>query len=106
MLKWKPWADAQRGALEYLKRNSRLFEMLLMHFFARFSLLPFSPQVRAPHPARLTFFVCFLSPQVLSEQLIPFVAMDLSSERVQAGRAANLPVYFGDGGSEMVRYGI
>ena len=40
--------------------------------------------------------------QLLSERLIQFVALDVRSERVQAGRAMNLPVYFGDAGSAKV----
>ena len=44
--------------------------------------------------------------QLLSEQLIPFVALDLRSDRVQAGRAADLPVYFGDAGSPAVLHAV
>jgi hypothetical protein len=40
--------------------------------------------------------------QLLSERLIQFVALDVRSDRVQAGRAMNLPVYFGDAGSAKV----
>ena len=41
--------------------------------------------------------------QLLSERLIPFVALDVRGERVAAGQAANLPVYFGDAGSPQAR---
>ena len=41
--------------------------------------------------------------QLLSERLIPFVALDVRGERVAAGQAADLPVYFGDAGSPQVR---
>ncbi|MCO5572408.1 hypothetical protein L7F22_026162 [Adiantum nelumboides] len=40
--------------------------------------------------------------QLLSDRLIPFVALDVRSERVSAGRALDLPVYFGDAGSKEV----
>lgn len=44
--------------------------------------------------------------QLLSERLIPFVAVDVRVERVQAGRAADLPVYFGDAGSPAVLHQV
>lgn len=44
--------------------------------------------------------------QLLSERLIPFVALDVSSERVQAGRALDLPVYFGDAGSREILHKV
>jgi len=44
--------------------------------------------------------------QLLSERLIPFVALDTSTERVQAGKAQDLPVYFGDAGSPGVLHSI
>ncbi|KAK3251530.1 K(+) efflux antiporter, partial [Cymbomonas tetramitiformis] len=44
--------------------------------------------------------------QMLSERLINFVALDVSSERVQAGRAMKLPVYFGDAGSAAVLHAV
>jgi len=40
--------------------------------------------------------------QLLSEKLIPFVALDVSNERVAAGKGQDLPVYFGDAGSPAV----
>ncbi|KAG1672722.1 hypothetical protein FOA52_005200 [Chlamydomonas sp. UWO 241] len=40
--------------------------------------------------------------QVLSDNMIPFVALDASYERVAQGKAHNLPVYFGDAGSPAV----
>eukprot|EP01024_Parvocaulis_polyphysoides_P025319 TRINITY_DN23122_c0_g1_i2.p1 TRINITY_DN23122_c0_g1~~TRINITY_DN23122_c0_g1_i2.p1 ORF type:complete len:486 (+),score=103.35 TRINITY_DN23122_c0_g1_i2:36-1493(+) len=40
--------------------------------------------------------------QLLSERLIQFVALDVRSDRVAAGKKADLPVYFGDAGSEQV----
>ncbi|CAI0427130.1 unnamed protein product [Linum tenue] len=40
--------------------------------------------------------------QLLSERLIPFVALDVRSDRVTFGRALDLPVYFGDAGSREV----
>nr|XP_043618980.1 K(+) efflux antiporter 2, chloroplastic-like [Erigeron canadensis]XP_043618981.1 K(+) efflux antiporter 2, chloroplastic-like [Erigeron canadensis] len=44
--------------------------------------------------------------QLLSERLIPFVALDVSSDRVAVGRALDLPVYFGDAGSREVLHKI
>ncbi|KAK8612020.1 hypothetical protein V6N13_132053 [Hibiscus sabdariffa] len=44
--------------------------------------------------------------QLLSERLIPFVALDIRSDRVAMGRALDLPVYFGDCGSEEVLHNI
>lgn len=44
--------------------------------------------------------------QMLSEELIPFVALDVSSTRVQDGKANDLPVYFGDAGSPAVLHSI
>jgi hypothetical protein len=41
--------------------------------------------------------------QLLSERLIPFVVLDVRSERVSVGRALDLPVYFGDAGSREVQ---
>ncbi|XP_068484727.1 K(+) efflux antiporter 2, chloroplastic-like isoform X2 [Phaseolus vulgaris] len=40
--------------------------------------------------------------QLLSERLIPFVALDVRSDRVAVGRGLGLPVYFGDAGSREV----
>ena len=44
--------------------------------------------------------------QMLSEELIPFVALDTSAARVQDGKANDLPVYFGDAGSPAVLHSI
>ncbi|CAI7742561.1 unnamed protein product [Closterium sp. NIES-54] len=44
--------------------------------------------------------------QLLSERLIPFVALDVSSDRVSAGRSLDLPVYFGDAGSRDVLHKV
>ncbi|KAJ4824880.1 K(+) efflux antiporter 2, chloroplastic [Turnera subulata] len=44
--------------------------------------------------------------QLLSERLIPFVALDVNSDRVTAGRALDLPVYFGDAGSREVLHKV
>ncbi|KAM7261013.1 hypothetical protein ACFE04_026488 [Oxalis oulophora] len=44
--------------------------------------------------------------QLLSERLIPFVALDVRSDRVAIGRALDLPVYFGDAGSQEVLHKI
>lgn len=44
--------------------------------------------------------------QLLSERLIPFVALDVRSERVSVGRALDLPVYFGDAGSKEVLHKV
>ncbi|VVA89608.1 unnamed protein product [Arabis nemorensis] len=44
--------------------------------------------------------------QLLSERLIPFVALDVSSDRVTIGRSMDLPVYFGDAGSREVLHKI
>ncbi|CAJ1817786.1 unnamed protein product [Sphenostylis stenocarpa] len=44
--------------------------------------------------------------QLLSERLIPFVALDVRSDRVAVGRGLGLPVYFGDAGSREVLHKI
>ena len=44
--------------------------------------------------------------QLLSERLIPFVALDVRSERVSQGRALDLPVFFGDAGSPQVLHAV
>ncbi|CAI7840412.1 unnamed protein product [Closterium sp. NIES-53] len=44
--------------------------------------------------------------QLLSERLIPFVALDVRTERVSAGQALDLPVYFGDAGSRDVLHKV
>ncbi|KAK9862380.1 hypothetical protein WJX84_007986 [Apatococcus fuscideae] len=44
--------------------------------------------------------------QLLSERLIPFVALDVQAERVQAGQELDLPVYFGDAGSGAVLHSV
>ncbi|KAI4369894.1 hypothetical protein MLD38_018289 [Melastoma candidum] len=44
--------------------------------------------------------------QLLSERLIPFVALDIRSDRVAVGRALDLPVYFGDAGSREVLHKV
>ncbi|XP_042503738.1 K(+) efflux antiporter 2, chloroplastic-like [Macadamia integrifolia] len=44
--------------------------------------------------------------QLLSERLIPFVALDVRSDRVTVGRALDLPVYFGDAGSREVLHKV
>ncbi|KAG2452077.1 hypothetical protein HYH02_003113 [Chlamydomonas schloesseri] len=42
--------------------------------------------------------------QMLSEQLIPFVALDVSSARVAVGKKKDVPVFFGDAGSASVMH--
>ncbi|CAK9860697.1 unnamed protein product [Sphagnum jensenii] len=44
--------------------------------------------------------------QLLAERLIPFVVLDVRSERVSVGRALDLPVYFGDAGSREVLHKV
>ncbi|KAI5421664.1 variant 2 [Lathyrus oleraceus] len=44
--------------------------------------------------------------QLLSERLIPFVALDVRSDRVAIGRSLDLPVYFGDAGSREVLHKV
>ncbi|XP_030533561.1 K(+) efflux antiporter 2, chloroplastic [Rhodamnia argentea] len=44
--------------------------------------------------------------QLLSERLIPFVALDVRSDRVAIGRALDLPVFFGDAGSREVLHKV
>ncbi|KAK9806323.1 hypothetical protein WJX72_010305 [[Myrmecia] bisecta] len=44
--------------------------------------------------------------QLLSERLIPFVALDVNAGRVQAGKELDLPVYFGDAGSPAVLHSV
>ncbi|PRW61490.1 K(+) efflux antiporter chloroplastic-like [Chlorella sorokiniana] len=44
--------------------------------------------------------------KMLSERLIPFVALDVSASRVQEGKKADLPVYFGDAGSPAVLHAV
>ncbi|XP_024380474.1 K(+) efflux antiporter 2, chloroplastic isoform X2 [Physcomitrium patens] len=44
--------------------------------------------------------------QLLAERLIPFVALDVRSERVSMGRALDLPVFFGDAGSREILHKV
>ncbi|KAK5776057.1 hypothetical protein PVK06_044015 [Gossypium arboreum] len=44
--------------------------------------------------------------QLLSERLIPFVALDVRSDRVAMGRSLDIPVYFGDAGSREVLHKV
>ncbi|KAF5744359.1 K+ efflux antiporter 1 [Tripterygium wilfordii] len=44
--------------------------------------------------------------QLLSERLIPFVALDVKTDRVTMGRSLDLPVYFGDAGSREVLHKV
>jgi len=44
--------------------------------------------------------------QLLSERLIPFVALDVRSDRVAVGRYLDLPVFFGDAGSREVLHKV
>ncbi|CAL5382968.1 unnamed protein product [Camellia sinensis] len=44
--------------------------------------------------------------QLLSERLIPFVALDVRSDQVAVSRALDLPVYFGDAGSREVLHKV
>ncbi|XP_022770377.1 K(+) efflux antiporter 2, chloroplastic-like isoform X2 [Durio zibethinus] len=44
--------------------------------------------------------------QLLSERLIPFVALDVRSDRVAMGRTLDIPVYFGDAGSREVLHKV
>mmetsp|Transcript_13030 Transcript_13030/g.55063 ORF Transcript_13030/g.55063 Transcript_13030/m.55063 type:complete len:1143 (-) Transcript_13030:1075-4503(-) len=44
--------------------------------------------------------------ELLGEQLIPFVAVDVSAEDVQKGRDMDAPVYFGDAGSPAVLHAV
>ncbi|CAB4269934.1 unnamed protein product [Prunus armeniaca] len=44
--------------------------------------------------------------QLLSERLIPFVALDVRSDRVAVGRSLDVPVYFGDAGSREVLHKV
>jgi monovalent cation:proton antiporter-2 (CPA2) family protein len=44
--------------------------------------------------------------QLLAERLIPFVAVDVRVDRVAAGKALDLPVYFGDAGSPAVLHSL
>ena len=44
--------------------------------------------------------------QLLTEQHIPFVVLDMRSDRVQAGRDDDLPVFFGDAGSSQVLHSV
>ncbi|KAK1364441.1 K(+) efflux antiporter 2, chloroplastic-like [Heracleum sosnowskyi] len=44
--------------------------------------------------------------QLLSERLIPFVALDVRSDRVAIGRALDLPVFFGDAGSREILHKV
>lgn len=58
------------------------------------------PPARAPPPASSC------PSQMLSERLIPFVALDCSASRVQDGKRLDLPVYFGDAGSPAVLHAV
>lgn len=51
---------------------------------------------------RVGQMVCSL----MSERLIPFVALDVRSDRVAKGRDMEMPVYFGDSGSAAVLHSI
>ncbi|KAG0562230.1 hypothetical protein KC19_9G128300 [Ceratodon purpureus] len=44
--------------------------------------------------------------QLLSDRLIPHVALDVRSERVSMGRALDLPVFFGDAGSREILHKV
>jgi hypothetical protein len=44
--------------------------------------------------------------QIFAERLIPFVALDVQTDRVQAGRKLDLPVFFGDCGSAHVLHSV
>ncbi|XP_039048264.1 K(+) efflux antiporter 2, chloroplastic-like [Hibiscus syriacus] len=44
--------------------------------------------------------------QLLSELLIPFVALDVRSDMVAMGRALDLPIYFGDAASQEVLHKV
>ncbi|GMH32902.1 hypothetical protein BSKO_00736 [Bryopsis sp. KO-2023] len=44
--------------------------------------------------------------QLLSKRMIPFVALDVRVDKVQAGKAQDLPVYFGDAGSHAVMHSV
>ena len=44
--------------------------------------------------------------ELLSEQLIPFVALDVSADAVGKARANDVPVYFGDAGSNAVLHAV
>lgn len=44
--------------------------------------------------------------QLLSERLIPFVALDVIADRVQAGKELDLPVFYGDAGSPAVLHSV
>ena len=44
--------------------------------------------------------------QLLGEQQIPFVALDMRSDRVTSGRDDDLPVFFGDAGSPAVLHSV
>jgi monovalent cation:proton antiporter-2 (CPA2) family protein len=44
--------------------------------------------------------------QLLSERMIPFVALDVRSDRVAKGRDMEMPVYFGDSGSSAVLHSL
>lgn len=44
--------------------------------------------------------------QLLSELLIPFVVLDMQSDRVQQGRSTEVPIFFGDAGSPAVLHSV
>lgn len=44
--------------------------------------------------------------QLLSELLIPFVVLDMQSDRVQQGRGEEIPIFFGDAGSPAVLHSV
>lgn len=44
--------------------------------------------------------------ELLNKELIPFVALDVGAEEVSKGRAADMPVYFGDAGSQTVLHAV
>jgi monovalent cation:proton antiporter-2 (CPA2) family protein len=44
--------------------------------------------------------------ELLNEQLIPYVGLDVSADIVSTARASDLPVYFGDAGSDAVLHAV
>lgn len=44
--------------------------------------------------------------QLLSELFIPFVVLDMQSDRVQQGRSEEVPIFFGDAGSPAVLHSV
>ncbi|XP_020577433.1 K(+) efflux antiporter 2, chloroplastic-like [Phalaenopsis equestris] len=97
------WPTIKQDALEFgvdimgpfpIATGQRKFIILAVDYFTKW--------VEAEPLAKITEIIA----QLLSERLIPFVALDVRSDRVAVGRALDLPAYFGDAGSREVLHKV